>query len=183
MLNPLFKSQPANSNQIGAILFEESSNFFAWYEWVRKVTDPADGIRDLLTMMLIAQAQTLTSVEEKEASEKIRQLREDLDGGGMTFDQIPRALHQILERLTEVNPRSRLIRYAMEIEIAMRKEETTPSDELVVLMEEMINRVRSYMSTIQAEAICHRLEKFFETAQSEKDIEELKNHLWKLTKT
>lgn len=182
MLNPLFKPRSTQSENLGESLFEESSSFFAWYEWMRRVSDPVEGIRDLLTIMLISQYQTLTSEEEKEAIKRLQKLREDLDGGGKTFDMIPREINRILESLTESNSRSRLIRYAMKVEITMRGTNTTPSDELVILMEEMMTRVRSYMPTIQAEAICHRLEKFLETSLSDKDIEDLKNHLWTLIK-
>jgi len=182
MLNPLFKSHINKTGSLGEELFEECSSFFAWYEWVRKQNDPPEGIRDLLTIMLIAQYQTLTAEQEKDATQKIQDLREALGDGTRRFDQIPHDINKILDRLIEESPRSRLIYYAMQVEIAMRQTNTTPSDELVILMEEMMTRVRKYMPTIQAEAICHRLEIFLETSLSEKDIEDLKNHLWTLIK-
>ncbi|CCB89594.1 hypothetical protein [Simkania negevensis] len=182
MLNPLFKTPENKSKALGEELFENVSSFFAWYEWVRHANDSPDGIRDLLTIMLITQCQTLTAEQEKGALQKLETVRESLDGGTMRFDQIPQALNRILEFLIEANPRSRLIHYALKIEIAMRLKNKSPSDELVTLMEEMMKRVQAYMPTIQAEAIAYRLQQFLESPLSDKDIGELKNHLWTLMK-
>ncbi|WP_420422315.1 hypothetical protein [Simkania sp.] len=182
MLNPLFKTPENKPKALGEELFEDVSSFFAWYEWVRHANDSPDGIRDLLTIMLITQCQTLTTEQEKEAMEKLEAVREKLDGGTMRFDQIPEAINRILDFLVEANPRSRLIYYALRIEISMRLKHKSPSDELVILMEEMMKRVQAYMPTIQAEAIAYRLEQFLESPLSDKDIAELKNHLWTLMK-
>lgn len=182
MLNPLFKTPTNKPKALGEELFEEVSSFFAWYEWVRHANSSPNGIRYLLTIMLIAQCQTLTSEQEKETLLKLETLREGLDGGTIRFDQIPEALNRILDALIEASPRSRLVHYALNIEIAMREKNKAPSDELMILMEEMIKRVQAYMPTIQAEAISYRLEQFLTSQLSDNDIERLKNHLWTLMK-
>ena len=180
MLNPLFKSSSNQPSNLGDTLFEESSSFFAWYEWVRSVNDPADGVRNLLTVMLISQYQTLTADEEKRAVESFQALKEELGGGEKTFDMIPNETQRILYELIENNAKSELIYFAMKVEVAMRQVQTTLSEELVILMERMMVLVRSSMSAIQAEAISHCLKQFLESPFSEKAIEDLKNHLWTL---
>lgn len=180
MLNPLFKSSSNQPSELGDTLFEKSSSFFAWYEWVRRINDPVDGVRNLLTIMLISEYQTLTADEEKRATENFQALKEELSGGEKTFDMIPDETHRILYELIENNPKSELIYFAMKVEIAMRQVQTTPSDELVILMERMMMLVGSSMSTIQSEVISHSLKQFLESPFSEKAIEDLKNHLWTL---
>lgn len=180
MLNLLFEPHFNHSWNPGEKLFEESSSFYAWYEWVRRSSDPAIAVHHLMTIMQIAHFQTLSTEEEKRAIEHFQSLRDSLDGGKKTFDQIPSALSYILDTLSENNPKNRLIRYAMEIEMSLHSSGRKYSDELKALIEEILKQVKTQMPTLQAKVISHKLQIFYEGSQSEEEIEKLKKQLWKL---
>src|SRR5690606_22898654 len=107
MLSPIYDPF-FHEEKLGEALFERASSFFAWYEWVRKASDPPEAIHDLLAIMKIAESQTLTEEEEKKATSSIEALVDQLDGGQKTFGKIPDMIKGILDALTETNPKSRL---------------------------------------------------------------------------
>ena len=136
----------------------EAEAFYSWYQSIRRPTSPAEGYQGLQYIMQIGQQGTATVEEASTASKELNNLMEDLDGGKKTLDQIPYEVGRIVDRLTEDNPKSRIVMQATKIEIAVNLSELEAPDAFKEMMHTLLEKVSPEMPNIQAEAISHTLQ-------------------------
>lgn len=139
-------------------LAKQAESFYGWYLSVRKESYPPEGYQGLQHIMQICKKSTLSEHEALEALRGLKELIEDLDGGPKTIDQIPTEIFHIVDRLTRHNPKSRLVKQATQVEIAVNLGESHTPRELYQLMDKLIEKVTPEMPMIKAEAICRTLD-------------------------
>ena len=158
--------QGHKSGNVGEKLYEHSSAFYSWYQWVRKTSDSPQSSQNLQVIMQIAQKASLTPEEEQEAVNRLSDLREDLDSGRITMDQIGHETDRIIDELTENNPKSRVVMYTTQIEIAINLSEGEPSDELREALNQLMNHISPEMPNIQAETLSRNLSLILDSSSS-----------------
>ena len=143
----------------GDLLYQESSSFYSWYQWIRKITDTDEGFHSLQVVMQIARKAGLTTQEEEHALTRLKKLREDLDDVVMTIDQIPAELKHIVEDLVENNPKNRVIQYATEIEMKLIQASATNEKMLKINrhLEQLMDKIASSYTPMQAEETSREL--------------------------
>ena len=134
-------------------LENQSERFYSWYLSVRPQSTPPEGAEGLLYIMQMGRQGTPTAEEAKKAFKALNTLLEDLNGGPTTLDQIPEEIKRVVDNLTEHNPKSKLVKNVMEIEIHMKD----PTPEFKEMMETLIKKASSDMSHFEIEAMNRKL--------------------------
>ena len=158
----------------------EAEAFYSWYQSIRRPTSPAEGYQGLQYIMQIGKLGTATKEEASTASKGLNSLMEDLDGGRKTLDQIPYEVGRIVDRLTENNPKSRIVKQATQIEIAVNLSELETPDEFKEMMHTLLEKISPEMPNIQAEAISHILQESLK--QKTLNVNDLKTRVFSLLK-
>lgn len=154
--------------------------FYSWYQSIRQPTFPIEGFQGLQYIMQIGEKKTATEEEKRIASEELKTLMEDLDGGRKTLDQIPYEIERIVDHLIENNPKSHLVMQATQVEIAVNLSQLETSEDLNEMMQTLLQKINPEMSNIQAEAISRALQEGLN--QQEVDIKGLKGRIFSLLK-
>ena len=158
----------------------EAEAFYSWYQSIRQPTSPTEGYRGLQYIMQIGEKETATEKEASTASEELKELMEDLDGGRKTLDQIPYEIERIVDHLTENNPKSRIIMQATQIEIAVNLSQLEAPEDFKDIMQALLQKINPEMPNIQAEAISHALQEGL--SQRKVDMKDLKGKIFSLLK-
>lgn len=162
-ISPNADQHPLHSHTSGGrpgdSLYHESSSFYSWYQWNRKISDTEEGFHHLQIIMQIARKGGLTKDEEATALARLKELREDLEDVKKTIDQIPFELGLILEELVENNSTSKVIHHATKIE--MKLIHHGAADEKVALinqkLETLVDKVIASYTPMQAEEVSRQL--------------------------
>lgn len=161
--------QGSKSQNVGDKLYEHSSSFYSWYQWFRRSNDSAQGAHNLQVIMQIAKTASLSPEEEQEAIARLSNLRDDLDSGRVSLSQIGYETERIIDNLTENNPKSRVVMYTTQIEMAINHSEGEPSSELKEALGHIISEV-SEMAPIQAETLSRNLSLILSPDNTSKEV-------------
>lgn len=134
-------------------LKNQSEQFYSWYLSVRPQSTSSEGAEGLLYIMQMGTQGTPTDEEAQKAFKELNTLLEDLNGGPVTLDQIPEEVKRVVDNLIEHNPKSKLVKTVMEIEIHMKD----PTPEFKEMMEALIKKASSDMSHFEIEAMNRKL--------------------------
>lgn len=148
----------------------QAESLYAWYQSIRRPTFPRKGFIALQIIMQIGHQGTATVEEGKEASRRLSDLAEALDGGEVTLDKIPEEVSRILDVLVQSNPKSRVIMQATQIEIAVNLHQHTAPEEFNKMMEKLLRKVNPTMPHMQAEAISRILQEVLESPQEKGEL-------------
>lgn len=168
---PMGQTEGSASEQLG----KQAESFYAWYLLMRRESYPSDGYQGLQHIMQMCKHGTPTDGEAQEALEKLMDLSDALDGGAKTVDQIPYEISLIIDRLTENNPKSRLIKQATQIEMSVNLGNGEAPEELGELMHQLVDKITPEMPKIKAESLSRTLDEAL--SQPSPDLKGLKDRI------
>lgn len=161
---PLSRTPPQVIASTAALssLQETAEAFYSWYLYRSSPKDQSakEGRRHLECIMQIAEKQTPTPEESKNAIKKLSLLIEKLDGGKKALDDIPGALQNILNHLVENNFQSRIRMQVTRIEMAINSARTSFSKQEEESYKDLLKKIKPEMSKFQALEISRLLEQF-----------------------
>jgi len=173
----------SSKGAVGAQLFEQTSQFFAWYlTWDSAPADHARSFEYLSQIMQIARVSKeggnfLSSMQEKKALDSLSSLQEDLFNGNIRHPDIQESLMHILHSLTDSNPKAKLISHTTELEylLCIHPSGNQPSDATERYQQTLsyiISKVTPNMLDVHAHAIAQGLSKILDNPQAIPDIQQ-----------
>ena len=173
--------QTAPKNIVGERLFEETSQFYQEYlSWVTFPSGHARSFECLSQMMRIAQTSKegggyFSSTQETSVLDSLRSLKEGINIRTISNDEIQPKLLQILQDLTDANPKALLVSQTTELEYLLcvhpgKDQSKDITGRYQQLLSHIIENVTPDMSDSTATAISLGLSKILDNPESVHDI-------------
>ncbi|MBS0649781.1 MAG: hypothetical protein JSR93_01340 [Verrucomicrobia bacterium] len=185
-----FPSIKSSSKPNGQQLFEQVSDFYAWYmSWDITPSDHAKTFELLSRIMRIAQVCKdgglfLTYDEEEKALKSLSSLREDLFDGFCRQHEIGANLLKIIQILVTSNPKARLVARTNELEYmlcvyAPPSQNEAEKARYQLLLDQILRKVTPSLLDTHAHAVSQGLAKIIENVNT---IENIHEEILKATK-
>ena len=165
----------------GQRLFDQISEFYAWYlSWDISPKVHAKTFEFLSRIMRIAQVSKdwghfLSDEEEQKALKLLSSLREELFDGLCRQQEIPQTLLNILQLLTNSNPKARLVARTNELEyiLCVNAAPSQPPEirtRYQLLLDHILNQITPNLRDTHAHAVSQGLSKIIENPNAIADI-------------
>ena len=172
---------PIPKSVAGERLFEETSQFYEWYlSWDASPSEHARSFECLSQIMRIAQTSKegggfLSSTQETSALNSLSSLKDDISNGYIRINEIQTSLLQILQNLTDANPKARLVSQTTKLEYLLcvhpsRDQSKDITGRYQQLLSHIISQVTPNMLDSHANAISQGLSKILDNPESVSDI-------------
>jgi len=136
-----------SKKSLGKKLFHSAFHFYAEYaSWDLTKEEKRVNLRYLSIIMRIANASSLTELEEHRALHSLHDLKDGVQDATVKRKEIGSKLSSIRENLIEKNTRSKIVSHLMELEYSSR--EYLSTDEESIYLQTAINEMISHIGTI-----------------------------------
>ena len=168
--SPSFERSVPPREETGSALFNETSQFYAWYlSWERSPSEHKETFSLLSTIMQVAKVSLegglyLSKESEEEATSHLQTLGDRLMNGSYSTHEISGAIESILSNLTENNPKAKLIAKSTLLQYKMvMHQDAHPGEHLAADYHEAMSRltakVTPSLGDLDAEKLSRELTK------------------------